>query len=119
MSEVKSGIFHRVLICITERSGLAIPEAIYQEKLRQHHLEPSMSRKGNCLDNAVMESFFGILKSEGCCSSDFTDIQQLKSAINAYIHYCNNERIKLNLNGLSPGQYRTQAISITAGNVRY
>ena len=87
--------------------------AVYQGKLRQHHLEPSMSRRGNCLDNAVMENFFGILKSECWYPSEFTDIQQLKSALNEYIHYYNNERIKLNLNALSPVQYRTQALSAT------
>lgn len=87
--------------------------AAYHKRLAQYDIEQSMSRKGNCLDNAVMENFFGILKSECWYPSKFTDIQQLKSALNEYIHYYNHERIKLKLNGLSPVQYRTQAMLTT------
>ena len=67
-----------------------------------------MSRRGNCLDNAVMESFFGTLKSELYYLQKWQSIEQLKNAIAKYINYYNNERIKLKLKGLSPVQYRTQ-----------
>lgn len=70
-----------------------------------------MSRRGNCLDNAVMESFFGTLKSELYYLKKWQSIEQLKNAIAKYINYYNNERIKLKLKGLSPVQYRTQAFS--------
>jgi len=78
----------------------------YQMLLKQKGLIQSMSRKGNCLDNAVIENFFGILKSELFYIMKFKDINHLKKEIKEYIKYYNNERIKLNLNGMSPIQYR-------------
>jgi transposase InsO family protein len=81
----------------------------YQYKLQQSRIRQSMSRKGNCLDNAAMESFFAILKTEMFYLKNFTSIDSLKKDIDDYIHYYNNIRIKQKLNGLSPVQYRTQA----------
>jgi len=69
-----------------------------------------MSRKGNCLDNAPMESFFEILKSELFYSRKFRSIAILKREIVNYINYYNSDRIKMKLNGLSPVTYRFQAI---------
>lgn len=83
----------------------------YQEMLHSKGLSQSMSRKGNCLDNAVIESFFGVLKSELYYLQKWTSVEQLKKAIDEYIHYYNHERIKLKLKGLSPIQYRTQAFA--------
>lgn len=83
----------------------------YQHELVRHGLTQSMSRKGNCLDNAAMESFFGTLKAELFHLNKFDNITQLQASIRQYIHYYNHERIKIKLNGLSPVQYRTQAIS--------
>jgi putative transposase len=80
----------------------------YQKQLRDHGIRQSMSRKGNCLDNAAMESFFAVLKSELFHPSTFDSIQTLQSDIATYIHYYNNDRIKLKFKGLSPVQYRTQ-----------
>jgi putative transposase len=85
--------------------------AVYQEKLSSKGLTQSMSRKGNCLDNAVMENFFGILKSECWHCEEYRDVAQLREAVDEYIHYYNHERIKVKLNGLSPVQYRTQGTS--------
>jgi putative transposase len=81
----------------------------YQELLRKRKIKQSMSRKGNCLDNAVMENFFGILKSELFYIKKFKSIDSLQKDIINYIEYYNNNRIKQKLNGLSPVQYRTQA----------
>jgi putative transposase len=81
----------------------------YQHELRKRKIKQSMSRKGNCLDNAVMENFFGILKSEMFYLNQFKSTEELKKEIDNYIHYYNNDRIKQKLNGLSPVQYRTQA----------
>ena len=78
----------------------------YQYLLQQNGITQSMSRKGNCLDNAVIENFFGILKSELYYLKIYDSILQLKKEISEYIHYYNNDRIKLNLNGMSPIQYR-------------
>lgn len=74
----------------------------YKAKLKAHGVTQSMSRKGNCLDNAVMENFFGTLKSECFYLDRFSDLNELKKAIEEYIHYYNNERISLKLKGLSP-----------------
>lgn len=82
----------------------------YQSFLQQQGIKQSMSRKGNCLDNAVMENFFGILKSELFYLQDFESIEQLQHSIDEYIHYYNHDRIKLKLGGLSPVEYRTQSL---------
>ncbi len=78
----------------------------YQHLLKQNGIIQSMSRKGNCLDNAIIENFFGILKSELFYLKKYKSIQELKEEINEYIYYYNNDRLKLNLNGMSPIQYR-------------
>jgi transposase InsO family protein len=78
----------------------------YQHSLQDKGVTQSMSRKGNCLDNAVIENFFGIVKSELFYLKKYDSIFQLKKEITDYINYYNNDRIKLNLKGMSPIQYR-------------
>lgn len=78
----------------------------YQYLLKQQGITQSMSRRGNCLDNAIIENFFGILKSELFYINKFSSIKHLKQEIKEYINYYNNERIKLNLKGMSPIEYR-------------
>jgi putative transposase len=80
----------------------------YQYLLKEKGIIQSMSRKGNCLDNAIIENFFGILKSEMFYTQKFKSIEQLKKEIDKYIIYYNNERIKSNLNKMSPIKYRAQ-----------
>jgi putative transposase len=82
----------------------------YQKMLRDRQIVQSMSRKGNCFDNAVMENFFGILKSECYYLQKFNSVDELAKALDHYIHYYNHKRIKLKLKGLSPVQYRTQSL---------
>ena len=79
----------------------------YQHLLKEKGIIQSMSRKGNCLDNAVIENFFGTLKSEMFYTKKFKTIDELKKEIKRYINYYNNDRIRLNLKGKSPVQYRT------------
>lgn len=81
---------------------------IYKQVLEKNSIKQSMSRKGNCYDNAVIENFFGILKSECFYAQKFENIEQLEAEIHKYITYYNNERIKLKLGGMSPVEYRTQ-----------
>ena len=81
----------------------------FRHKLKERGLTQSMSRKGNCLDNAVMENFFGILKSEFFYTQKFESVASFISGLNEYIHYYNHNRIKQKLKGLSPVNYRTQA----------
>ena len=83
----------------------------YRDELKERGMVQSMSRKGNCHDNAAMESFFGVLKSELFYLAKFTSIDQLEAAIVDYIHYYNHDRIKLKLGGLSPVQFRTQHLA--------
>lgn len=83
----------------------------FQRQLRERQLVQSMSRRGNCLDNAAMESFFAVLKSELFYLNKFESVDALRDSLTDYIHYYNHERIKLKLNGLSPVQYRTQAMA--------
>ena len=81
----------------------------YQHMLRQKGIRQSMSRRGNCLDNAVMENFFGLLKSELLYLQKFKSIEHLRKEVEEYIEYYNNKRIKTGLNNMSPVQYRTHA----------
>lgn len=83
----------------------------YQHALKKNNITQSMSRKGNCYDNAVIESFFGILKSEFLYIQEFEDIEHFKEELANYIDYYNNKRIKAKLKGLSPVQYRTQTLN--------
>lgn len=78
----------------------------YRLMLKANGITQSMSRKGNCLDNAIIENFFGTLKSELFYLNKYESTDQLKKDIADYIGYYNNERIKLNLNGMSPIEYR-------------
>ncbi|WP_455467781.1 IS3 family transposase, partial [Streptococcus salivarius] len=75
----------------------------YHHFLEEKGIQPSMSRKGNSPDNGMMESFFGILKSEMFYGYEktFKSIEHLEQAIVDYINYYNNKRIKIKLKGLS------------------
>ena len=86
---------------------------LYQEALRKQGITQSMSRKGNCLDNAVMENWFGIMKTEFFYQKKFDDVQTFKTELKEYIDYYNHDRIKQKLKGLSPVQYRTQSLVLT------
>lgn len=84
----------------------------YQKRLRDKGIIQSMSRKGNCLDNAVMENFFGLLKTEMFYKHEFRSVKHLMAEIESYIDYYNNKRIKGKLKGLSPVQYRIQSLKV-------
>ena len=79
----------------------------YQHLLKEKGIIQSMSRKGNCLDNAIIENFFGTLKSELFYIKKFRTIEELKNEIKQYIYYYNHKRTKSNLNKMSPIEYRT------------
>lgn len=89
--------------------GWQYQHKVYQKKLKDKGIIQSMSRKGNCLDNSVMENFFGLLKSELLYLREFESIEDFKSELIKYIDYYNNKRIKGKLKGLSPVQYRIQS----------
>lgn len=83
----------------------------YQRMLREKGIRQSMSRKGNCLDNAVIENFFGLLKSELLYLQDFESMEHFKRELIDYLDYYNNRRIKAKLKGLPPAIHRQQALS--------
>ena len=78
----------------------------YTNKLKKEGIFQSMSRKGNCHDNSVMENFFGLLKQEIYYGKTYYSYGELKQAIEDYIKYYNEKRIKERLGWLSPIQYR-------------
>ncbi len=82
----------------------------YQHLLKEHQITQSMSRKGNCLDNAVIENFFGLLKSELLYLQEFESMEHFTLELEKYIYYYNHKRIKIKLKGLSPVQYRIQSL---------
>lgn len=83
----------------------------FRERLEQRHIIQSMSRKGNCLDNAMMENFFGIMKSELLYTQKFESPEAFITALEEYIDYYNNKRIKFRLNGMSPVQFRILSVT--------
>lgn len=82
----------------------------YQQALKENNIIQSMSRRGNCLDNAVIENFFGILKSELFYREKFQSVEAFQKKLHNYIDWYNNKRIKQKLNGLSPVEYRKQSV---------
>lgn len=80
-----------------------------QRLLKENNMIQSMSRKGNCLDNSVMENFFGRMKVEMYYGEEFNSLNHLINEIHEYINYYNNKRIKVKLKGLTPVEYRNQS----------
>ena len=102
---------HYENIILHSDQGRQYQHDFYHSFLESKGIQPSMSRKCNSPDNGMMESFFGILKSEMFYGYEktFKSLNQLKQAIVDYIDYYNNERIKVKLKGLGPVQYRTKS----------
>jgi transposase InsO family protein len=83
----------------------------YQQLLKYKGIRQSMSRKGNCLDNAVIENFFGLLKTELLYLQEFQYVEHFVQELIDYLDYLdyyNNRRIKVKLKGMSPVNYRIQ-----------
>jgi len=100
VQETKGLIFH-------SDQGWQYQHEGYRKALEEHGIIQSMSRKGNCLDNALAENFFGIMKSELLYLERFDTADEFIKSLEEYIDYYNNKRIKIRLNGKSPVQYRT------------
>lgn len=95
-------------ILIHSDQGFQYTSKAYHKLLQRYGMQASMSRKGNCLDNAAMESFFSHLKAELLYLEKFASAVQMKRAVRAYIRYYNEERIQIKLNKLAPVAYRRQ-----------
>ena len=82
----------------------------YRKMLKATGIWQSMSRKGNCLYNAVVENFFGLLKSELLYLQKFASMEQFKTELVSYLEYYSNRRIKLSLGGLPPAVHGRKAL---------
>ena len=91
--------------------GWAYQMKAYTNRLKEERIFQSMSRKGNCLDNSVMENFFGLLKQEIYYGRVYHSYEELKVAIEEYIVYYNERRIKKSLGWMSPAEYRRKHAS--------
>ncbi len=103
--DIKDLIFH-------SDQGWQYQHYNYQRTLSNHGITQSMSRKGNSLDNGLMENFFGLLKTEMFYNQEdnYRNTDELIKAIDEYIYYYNNDRLKVRLKGLTPIEYRNQAL---------
>ena len=88
--------------------GWHYQHGMYQKMLNEKGIMQSMSIKGNCLDNAVMENFFALMKNEVIYPNHYNCVEEFETDLQKYIQWYNNERIKLKLNGMSPIKYRAQ-----------
>jgi transposase InsO family protein len=104
-TELEGLIFH-------SDQGWQYQMAQYHTILQEHGISQSMSRKGNCLDNCVMENFFGKMKNEMFYGHgyEFESLEALQAAMEEYISYYNMERIQVGLKGLTPCETRHQAL---------
>jgi len=91
--------------------GWAYQMKSYSRRLEQERIFQRMSRKGNCYDNSVMENFFGLLKQEIYYGVVYYSYDGLKSEIERYIKYYNEQRIKEKLGWMSPMQYRLSLLA--------
>lgn len=92
--------------------GWQYQHADYQKELRSRGIIQSMSRKGNCYDNCIMETFFGRLKNEMYYGKEqeYTTFKEFQKAIKEYINYYNNERIQKKTKWMTPVQYRESSM---------
>ena len=94
--------------------GWQYRHAMYQEELKKHGIIQSMSRKGNCYDNCIMETFFGRLKNEMFygCEKQYDSFAAFSVAVAEYIDYYNNERIQRKTKWMPPAKYREASMRI-------
>ena len=114
--EMLNGLFKKLPVdarpLFHSDQGWQYQHAEYQRLLSEHNITQSMSRKGNCMDNGIMENFFGRLKVEMFYGEKFESVNSFIDKLKEYIRYYNNDRISTKLKGMSPVQYRTHSQSI-------
>lgn len=108
-SDVKGLIFH-------SDQGWQYQHAYFRNVLKERGIIQSMSRKGNCYDNCIMETFFGRLKNELFYGSEkeFQSFEEFSNAVDEYINYYNNERIQAKTKWMPPVKYRETSMSCCA-----
>ena len=92
--------------------GWQYQHAYYRNRLKEHGIIQSMSRKGNCYDNCIMETFFGRIKAEMYYGfeKDYASFEEFAVAIDEYIDYYNNKRIQAKTKWMPPVKYREASI---------
>ncbi|MEK3721301.1 IS3 family transposase [Paenibacillus sp. FSL H8-0034] len=80
-------------------------------RIKQAGLQQSMSRKGNCWDNASIESFFGHMKDDLDETTSLT-FEELQAQIEEYIHFYNSERFQWELKQMTPDEYRSHLLAV-------
>ena len=91
-------------------TGWQYQHAAYVERLRENGFIQSMSRKGNCIDNGATEQVFGHIKDEFFRGRDWEDFEGFKRDLEEYIVHWNNTRRQVKLKGLTPVEFREQAL---------
>lgn len=91
--------------------GFQYQHASWRTLLDDAGLTQSMSRRANCLDNSIAENFFGHLKEELFHHNRFDTVEEFTMALDDYIDWYNTTRISTTLKGLSPVEYRAQALA--------
>ncbi|MGN7199036.1 IS3 family transposase [Arthrobacter sp. SAFR-044] len=117
--ELTNNSLRQALTCLEDNQqplvhsdqGFQYQHVSWRKLLQEAGASQSMSRKGNCYDNAVMENFFGHLKEELFHHVRYLSTDALAAALHEYIRWYNTERISTKLKGLSPVQYRTQTLA--------
>ncbi len=94
-----------------QRHGLAIPARLVAEQARELGIRQSMSRKGNCIDNAATEQVFGHLKDEFYTGREFASYEEFKSELDAYIIHWNTRRRQIRLEGHTPEEFRNMSLT--------
>ena len=92
--------------------GWQCQHASWCSRLRKAGISQSMSRKGNCLDNAATEQVFGHLKDEFFRGRDWADFESFKRDLEAYIAHWNTRRRQVKLKGLTPEEFRNQSLAV-------
>lgn len=107
IDSVKQAFTFKANNCILHSDqGVQYTSVAYTHLLKELGITKSMSRRGNCLDNACIESFFGHLKSESIYLEEINNYEELQLLIDEYIRFYNNDRIQLKLNKMTPIEYR-------------
>ena len=96
--------------------GWQYQHTIFRELLKEYGVIQSMSRKGNCYDNCIMETFFGRMKNEMYYGSEkeYGSFEAFSTAVDEYINYYNNQRIQAKTKWMPPVKYRETSMSCCA-----
>lgn len=92
--------------------GLVYQNERYITSLKEHGIVQSMNRKGNCIDNCVMETFFGRMKTKmfNCHEKEYQTFEEFSEAVDDYIYFYKNQRIQKKTKWMPPVLFRKASI---------